>query len=108
MTSRLNQLNMRAPALFFETGPGRLRAPLGYWIPSSPMPRTTLPQPDHGQPTTPDQSVFGQRVHGVLATRRGEPACGQPQRRDGVSIQLDEEDHDTSRKMAHRAFSIRE
>ena len=90
----------------FEIGPGRTWAPLGYWVPSSPMPRPAFPEPDHGQPTATDQSVLGQRVHGVLTACRGEPARRQSQRRDGVSVELDEEDHHTSRQVAHCTFSI--
>ena len=91
----------------FDIGPGCLRAPLGYWVPSSPMPRPALPEPDHGQPTPPDHAVLRQRIHGVLTTRRREPARRQSQRRDGVAVELDEEDQRPDRKVRHRAFSIR-
>ena len=57
------------------------------------MPRSALQQPHHRQPAAPDQAVLAERVHRVLATGRGEPARRQPQRRDHVAVQLDDEDH---------------
>src|SRR5215210_1515891 len=89
MMSRLNQLNNRlAPSVV----DGALRvwpAAFGYWIPSSPMPRTAFREPDHRQPSAAENPVLAQGFDGVLAAGRREPTCGQPQRRDGVAIQLD-------------------
>src|SRR5258708_38420216 len=64
---------------------------LGYRIPSSPMPRPALAQPDHRQPAAPDQAVLGKRLDGVLTTGRTEPARGHPHRRHGVAVQGAEE-----------------
>src|SRR5690349_7891605 len=95
MMSRLNQLNNRVAPRVVDGGAPRVsRAALGYWVPSSPMPRTAFHKPDHRQPPAPDQSVLGQGLDGVLTAGRLEPARGQAQRRDGVSIELDEEDRD--------------
>src|SRR5215212_1673807 len=92
MMSRLNQLNNRlAPSVV----DGALRvspAAFGYWVPSSPMPRAALCEPDHRQPSAAENPVLAEGFDGVLAARRREPTCGQPQRRDGVAIQLDQED----------------
>jgi hypothetical protein len=60
-----------------------------YRIPSSPMPRTTLRQPDGGQPTPPHQPELPQSVDGVLTTCWGEPARRQSQRRHHMPVQLD-------------------
>src|SRR6478672_11761094 len=60
-----------------------------YRVPSSLMPRPAFQQPNHRQPSALDDAVLGQRLHRVLATRRREPTRGQPQRRDGVPVELD-------------------
>ena len=65
---------------------------LRYGVPSSPMPRTALRQAHHRQPPAADRSVLGEGLDGVLTARRREPTRRQPQRRHGVSIQLDHED----------------
>src|SRR5215208_6356065 len=106
MMSRLNQSNTRF-ALFSQrwaipdivSGPCVLAvvhmrgaAALGYRVPSSPMPWAALQQPRQRQPAAPDQAVLAQRLDRILATGRSEPARGQPHRRHGVAIQLDEED----------------
>ena len=65
---------------------------LRYRIPSSPMPRATLRQPDGGQPAPPDQTELRQRVHRVLTTGWGEAACRQSQWRHHVPVKLDNED----------------
>ena len=62
-----------------------------YRVPSSPMPWPALQQPDHRQPSALDDAVLGQRLHRVLATGRREPTRRQPQRRDGVAVQLDDD-----------------
>src|ERR1044071_6799110 len=106
MKSRLNQSNTRfalplLPWAIPEMVGGfcalalvlRGAMALGYWVPSSPMPRSTLEQPHRGQPPATHQPVLTQRVDGVLTAGRGEPACGQPHRRNGVAVELDEEDH---------------
>src|SRR5262245_56516975 len=66
---------------------------LGYWIPSSPMPRSTLEQPHHGQPSPADQPVLTERLDRVLTTGGSKAAGGQPHRRNGVAVELDEKDH---------------
>src|SRR5215208_5335577 len=107
MTSRLNQSNTRFALSSQCWGVPQLVgarcliaavcmrdvAALRYWVPSSPMPRTTLQQPDYGQPSTPYQAVFGERLDRMLTTGRAEPARRQPHRRNGVAIQVDHEDH---------------
>ena len=82
MMSRLNQLNNRlAPSVV--DGALRVRpAAFGYRVPSSPMPRTALRQPDHRQPTAAEDPVLTQGFHRVLTARRREPTRGQSQRRD--------------------------
>jgi hypothetical protein len=55
------------------------------------MPWSTLGEPDHGQPAPPDQSIFGERLDGVLTAGRHEATCRWPQRRDHVTVQLDHE-----------------
>ena len=110
--SRLNQLNTRL-ALYSHPGLPRCRrrrricrmlvgvpaqftrgaATLRYRVPSSPMPRPAFQQPHRGQPAALEEAVLGQRVHRVLAARRGEPARRQAQRRNGVAVELDDEDH---------------
>src|SRR6185312_17036382 len=95
MMSRLNQLNNRTAPRVVD---GALRVgpvPLGYWVPSSPMPRTALGEPDHRQPSAAQDPVFPQGFHRVLTARRGEPTRGQPQRRDGVAIELDQKNENT-------------
>src|ERR1700737_906698 len=104
MMSRLNQSNTRAALFSGRWGTPeivafgvlamdvRRSATFGYWIPSSPMPRPTLEQPHHRQPTATDQAVLGERVDRVLATGRTEPARRHPHRRHGVAVQLDQED----------------
>ena len=54
------------------------------------MPRSTLGEPDHSQPTPPQQAVLGQRVDRILAARRNEATCRRPQRRDHVPVELDQ------------------
>ena len=58
--------------------------------------RTTA---SHPPLTTP---YSRQRLHRVLATRRREPTRRQPQRRDGVPVQLDDEDHRACRRRTRR------
>src|SRR5829696_1244976 len=106
MMSRLNQSNTRF-ALFSQRwgipeivgGPCALTvvrvrgaAALRYRVPSSPVPWPTLQQPHHREQAAPDQAVLAQRLDRVLATGRREPARGQPHRRHGMAVQLDEED----------------
>ena len=66
---------------------------LGYRVPSSPMPRSTLQESHHGQPSPADQPVLAQGVNRVLTAGGSEAARGQPHRRDHVTVELDEEDH---------------
>ena len=66
-----------------------------YRIPSSPMPRTTLRQPDSCQPTPPHQPELRQSVNGVLTTCWGEAARGQSQRRHHMPVELDDENQST-------------
>ncbi len=69
------------------------RVSLGYWVPSSPMPRTALREPDRAQPAAPDQPELGQGLDGVLATGRHESTRRQPQRGHHVSVELDHVHH---------------
>ena len=62
------------------------------------MPRPALRQPHHGQPPALDQSVFGQRLHRVLAAGRHEPTRRQPHRRHVGAVQLDHEDRRAGRQ----------
>src|SRR5258705_9049698 len=101
MTSRLNQSNTRLALSSQRWGIPEIvggvcvlaavyvrgAATLGYRVPSSPMPRTTLQQPHHRQPATSDQAVFGERLDGVLAAGRTEPARRQAHRRHGMAGQ---------------------
>src|SRR6202008_2207358 len=70
-------------------------AALRYRIPSSPMPRSTLGEPDRGQPTPSNQAELGEGVDGVLATGRNEAACRRTQRRHHVAVQLDYKNQST-------------
>lgn len=75
-------------------------------VPSSPMPRPAFQQPYRREPTAAHQPVLGQCVDGVLATGRGESTRRQPQRRDGVPVQLNHEDDGARRpRRPHRATS---
>src|SRR5882672_10383617 len=113
MMSRLNQSNTRAALFSRRSGTPeivgfcilamdvRRSATFGYWIPSSPMPRSALQQPDHRQPTATDQAVLGERVNRVLTTGRTEPTCWHPHRRHRMAIQLDEEDRTACSQGTH-------
>src|SRR5262245_34755624 len=103
MKSRLNQSNTRfaLPLLHWATPEmvGGLYAlalvlrgaeALGYRVPSSLMPRSTLQQPDHRQPSPADQPVLAEGIHRVLTTGGSEPTAGQPHRRDHVAVELDD------------------
>ena len=65
------------------------------------MPRATLGQPDRRQPTTTEQSVFGECLDGVLAAGGAEPAAGQTHRRHHVAVQLDEKDQPAGQPVTH-------
>ena len=78
---------------------------LRYGIPSSWMPRTALQQSHQRQPRTPDHAVMLQRVHRILATRRGEPARRRAQRRDHVPVQLDGVDEASGGTAARFTFA---
>src|ERR1700754_2402703 len=98
MKSRLNQLNTRfaLPLLRWavpEMVVLRGAMALGYRVPSSPMPRSTLQESHHGQPSPADQPVLAQGLDRVLTAGGNEAACGQPHRRDHVAVELDEKDH---------------
>src|SRR3984957_200665 len=106
MMSRLNQLNTGLAFPLLRWGipevvggwcalrdvPTGAIAALGYRVPSSPMPWPALEQPHRGQPAAPDQPVLAQRIDRVLTASRAEPARRQPHRRDGVAVELDDED----------------
>ena len=80
---------------------------LRYRIPSSPMPRATLRQPDGGQPAPPDQTELRQRVHRVLTTGWGEAACRQSQRRHHVPVELDNEDQASDNRRLGASYGLR-
>jgi len=80
---------------------------LRYRIPSSPMPRTALRQPDGGQPAPPDQPELRQRVHRVLTTGWGETACRQPQRRHHVPVKLDNENQPSGDRRLGASYGSR-
>src|ERR1700754_2030206 len=114
MTSRLNQLNTRLelpylhrahPAIVDGCGVFssfmRVVATLRYRIPSSPMPRSALAQPNHRQPAATHETEFGQGVDRVLATGRREPARRQSQRGHRVAVQLNEKDHASCADRTH-------
>ena len=101
MKSRLNQSNngtalpslrWGAPGIVDSGALRTTSVALGYWVPSSPMPRTALRQAHHRQPPATDQPVLGERLDRVLTARGGESTRWQPQRRNGVAVQLDQED----------------
>jgi hypothetical protein len=96
------------------------RAALRYWIPSSPMPWSTLREPGRGQPAPPNQAVLGKRVDRVLATGWNEATRRRSQRRHHVAVKLDHKDQRPhgglshpcdsrahSRQLAHRSVPAR-
>src|SRR5207245_9891862 len=54
----------------------RAAAPLGYWVPSSPMPRAAFQQSDHRETSAAYQAVLTQCVDRVLAAGRAEATRG--------------------------------
>lgn len=57
------------------------------------MPGSALGEPDHSQPTPPQQAILGQRLDRILAARRNKTTCCRPQWRDHVPVQLDYGNH---------------
>src|SRR5579875_47605 len=114
MTSRLNQSNKRRTlpshhwvAAGIAVAVGFTVAALRYWVPSSLMPGAALGEAPRSQPTTPDQAVLGQGLHGVLAARRHEAARRRPQRRHHVPIQLDAVDQRAGHGSARGTHAFR-
>ena len=84
--------------------------PFGYRVPSPAVPRTALHQTNQRKPTAADKAELANRVDGVLAAGRHEPARGRPQRRNQLPVPLDHTDSHSRRPppdgWAHRVRSI--
>jgi hypothetical protein len=81
------------------------RTALRYWIPSSPMPWSTLGEPGRSHPAPPNQAVLGKRIDGVLAAGWNEATRWRSQRRHHVAVQLDHKDQCPRGGLAHPSDS---
>src|SRR6266498_1897280 len=82
-------------------------APRWHGVPPTRVPGTAAQQPANGQPGAADRAVSAERIEGVCAAARLEPAAGREDRRDPCPVDPDEaEQHPGGRAWTRRDLSV--